>query len=216
MKLLIILTTFVVAIPGGSWSQPAAELEHLAESAVVSYGTLHSPVTEQVQAPGLLTSLRNGATKFANKIMGNELHEIGEISHTIPLYENIAFTFNQIDAGYWDRFVDINIKMNRVIKRFLSEEEAVIHFSPDGDEVKTWLEALRQYVKESRLDSHGRVRKSTYRNAKQALSAIISFQHEHNLGSTRTTSKWELPEFARVRLSEMVKKDEAESVANMV
>jgi hypothetical protein len=207
MKFLCILKT-VLALPGNSWSHPAAELEHLAESAAMSHGSMQSlALTEQAHTPGLLSSLRSGATMVINKFRGNELEEISEIVKTIPLYENVAFPFNQIDSEYWEEFVGISIRMNQWLKKLIPEKEALLHFDPDGEEATQLLGYLVQYVKESQMDEFGRVRKSTRKNANDALATLISFQNEYALRVGGFSSKWELSPYARYRLEEMIKKD---------
>jgi hypothetical protein len=186
MKLLTILVAATLALPGTSWSQPVAELEHLSESAVNS--------AAHEKKPGLMASVIRGASEFAKKIV---------IVKTIPLYENVELPFPLRGAQAWKEFVKSGGRMNEVVKRIYSKERAAEYFSPDGELVKKELDILARYVKESRLDNLGRVRRFTYLNAKFALMRLISFEFEHGIVHPASINIWKLPEYARVRLKEM-------------
>jgi hypothetical protein len=86
MKFVIILTT-VLALPGNSWSLPAIELEHTAESRVNS--AIHSVLNDKINLPAM----------SINRL--DVLKEVDGTVKTIKIYKNVGLPLNQMEAEIW-------------------------------------------------------------------------------------------------------------------
>jgi hypothetical protein len=198
----LLLFAIAIALPAGILSKASAELERLVEPNLLKAPTLQ----EGFYFPGL------GAKLFIQRLIGSDLKEFDDTAASMTIHGNVALPFTKEEMDDWINLVDAHIEKDTLGKQLLPEDHATKHY-PNGNHIQDQLYRLMQYVKESQKDSLGRVRVSTHNNAKRALLELITTQYRMDKG--RTKSYWGLPKFAKLRLNEMMAKEEGKTVAKI-
>ena len=190
MKIALLFAA-TMALPGGSWSRPAAEIPE-----------------------SVLANLKNMAEhnpKFWERV-GNffeHFKDPGEVVATIHLFDDVHLPLNQEEYEMWGKLIRGASVADGWVKALFPEMHAEMS-ELDGSTQTKNIQDLIEYIKAAKKDKFHRVSKSIDKDARSALWDMIALQNRINL--IFSAHDWQVPPFARERMDKILKRmvDEGE------